>query len=120
MTVKDVATEVLAESLLAVQDLRRKYLDQPMETAYGKRRHVDYSSCPLCQLAAEIGGEEIVLFDGSGCQYCPWGFIEGVVAETFLCFSAGYDGVPRPDRLARIDRWEEAINAEIATREAKP
>ena len=111
---KEVSTETLRESLLALADLRRKYKG---EAQTYKLPSEDFD-CPLCRMVLylEPGAP---LNCGEGCKpFCPWYFAEGISGSTFLCVIAGYDNKRRPQRLARITRWEKAITAEISAREA--
>jgi hypothetical protein len=128
MTVKDVATEVLAESLLAVQDLRRKYTGEPQVTVYACTADPDahaVNTCPLCKFQKSMQEDsKHLLCMVADKHFCPWYFIEGHSCEDFPDVededTVDYDTFSIPDRLARIDRWEEAIKAELAAREAKP
>jgi hypothetical protein len=128
MTIKDVATDVLAESLFAVQDLRRKYKGEPMVTAY-RPTTTDgllYEYCPLCLFQLVQSGYYPWDRDRGEIDecLCPWYWMEGHGCEEFVSVEGEdqvtYDDFPVPDRLSRIDRWEEAIKAELAAREAKP
>lgn len=112
MTLSEVPTDLLKESLLAIADLRRKYLKVEMATVY----QFGSWSCPLCNFAVSFKGK-----DAKGRCACPWLWID----ERRCCprkieddKSPHFQDESIPDRLKRIDRWEAAINAEIANREA--
>ena len=101
--IKTIPTEILQEAMLAVQDLRRKYLGEEQITQYASR------VCPLCDFTDSL---EI-----SNCTYCPWMILDG-----YIC-SVGPGDVENyyltqsiSERLRRIDRWETALVEELASR----
>jgi len=112
MTIKEVLTHILRESLLAIADLGRKYRGDEMVTAYKAGLVALYAGyrCPLCRFHCIAGGYRSVETTTEEC-FCPWVWIEG-----HECENVAFDGSPIPDRLVRIARWEELINAELAGR----
>lgn len=113
---KDVTTEVLQGALLAVQDLRRKYLGEDWVNYKPKP---PLHNCPLCEATGfwdEAGHEP--------CARCPWVFIEGSSILTFTtpCESPPFDHRRQTfkQKFARIDRWEDAITEELAARRVEP
>jgi len=113
MTIKEVPTHILRESLLAIADLGRKYRGEEMVTAYkgAKDGRFPAERCPLCQLNYQVyNGECSNLGEGDpDHKNCLWWWIEG-----FDCHGRLERHIPA--RLSRIARWEEAINAELAGR----
>lgn len=123
MTIEEVPTHILRESLLAIADLGRKYRGEEMVTAYADFE--DYPevaqgqwNCPLCNLASIRGVKDskprYKSSHGNRCD-CPWFWFEG-----HRCcgdgFYSEFHSQPIPARISRIARWTEAINAELAGR----
>jgi len=123
MTIKEVPTHILRESLLAIADLGRKYREEPQVTAYAARERetLEAYHCPLCMFQFENTGLypwDVKPTKGISCT-CPWFWIEGHMCQEYeddIRGEVSYADFPIPDRLARIARWEEAINAELAGR----
>jgi hypothetical protein len=120
-TLEEVETSVLRSSLLALADLRRKYSNEPMTTAYaanGGESATAQERCPLCCFAHTHGDE--FGDDEEGDCVCPWFWIEGHTCEEYTEDGNGdmisYDTFPVPIRLQRVTRWETAINEELARR----
>ena len=116
----EVPTEILAESLLAIADLKRKYLGEPMVTAYAGHVAKDAfaeDKCPLCRYQLIV----FTRFPGEECE-CPWHWLDGhgcQVEETDDEAGFQFDYFPIPDRLARCDRWTDTITEELAERRAR-
>ena len=103
MTIQEVPTDILSESVIAMQDLRRKYLGVPMVTAYAAIGSGGWAGCPLCLFAeSNILGE---------CLGCPWVWITGDD-----CGCGNYKSSTAERNIARIDQWESTIKAELAKR----
>jgi len=114
-TIKEVPTEILTESLLAIQDLRRKYLGQEQITEYAGciDETVDCTKrCSLCKF--DLLHNEYKAKGETDC-ICPWFWMEG----TECCSSKlpkMYFDESIPERLMRADRWEDATVEELALR----
>jgi hypothetical protein len=120
-TLEDIETDVLRLSLSALADLRRKYSNEPMVTAYaanGDEFSIAADRCPLCRFAHTHGDE--FGDDHEGDCVCPWFWCEGHTCEEYAEDEDGdmisYNSFPIPIRLLRISRWENSINSELAQR----
>ena len=111
--IKSIPTETLQEALLAVQDLRRKYLGWPQVTKYAGKSTGQYSElCPLCNFNRKIYKGDCYSLNGVRDKTCPWTWFEGAT-----CIEMDYTGFTRLSRLSRLSRWETAIVEELALRQ---
>jgi len=111
-TIREVPTGILTESLLAIQDLRRKYLGQEQITQYAGStdKTVDcVERCPLCKFSSSYKDE-----NHPDC-ICPWFWMEGVECCSSKLTKKYFDESVQ-ERLARIDRWEDATVEELVLR----
>lgn len=111
---KEVSTEMLRESLLALADLRRKYKQEPMVTVY--KASTEFTACacdkcPLCIFTRQYANTPVQCH----CKACPWVWFTGHLCEAG---KADYAFTEIKSRLAPVARWEKTINAELSAREA--
>ena len=114
-----LSTKDLEDMLKAVNDLERKYKDKKRISRYsGEGRYIGSRFCPLCQL---VGYKSSTASDfRKNCViYCPWGVIEGIRADNFLCHTGGYRNQSTEERLHRVARWQSLIKEAISAKTKK-
>ena len=99
---KNITTELLQKVFVAIQELQAHYKKHEFDWDPAKAK-----LCPLCQISMS----EPKRYEQKDC-FCPW-----IWFENRVCLgTGGYRDQPISDRLVRLNRWENVIVEELASR----